>query len=155
MLFPTGMSANPNSSSPPTAPGAPEDAPALRSLLVVDDEPAILLSFRKLLREPGREVETASTIEDAEKLLVGKKFWAVIADLRLTGVLGREGLELIRFIREKNLETHVILVTGYGSPEIMEEAYKLGAAFYFEKPVPAQTLRDALASLDAREAAGK
>ncbi|MEO7590664.1 MAG: response regulator [Byssovorax sp.] len=135
--------ANPTSSPADSSPAA-----ALRSILVVDDEEAILISFQRLLRGPGRAVETASTIEEAERLLETKSFWAVIADLRLTGVLGKEGLELIRFIREKNLGCHVILVTGYGSPEIMEEAHQLGAAFYFEKPVPAQTLIEALASLE-------
>jgi two-component system response regulator HydG len=143
------MSENTNAALP-TPPG-PDVAASVRSVLVVDDEPAILLSFRRLLRLPGREIDTASTIEDAERLLLEKKYWAVIADLRLTGVLGREGLELIRFVREKNLGAHVILVTGYGSPEIRDEALELGAAFYFEKPVAAQVLQDALNSLEAKK----
>jgi DNA-binding NtrC family response regulator len=118
-------------------------------LLVVDDEKAILISFQQMLRSPTLHVDTAETIEDAERLLKENVYRAVIADLRLTGILGEEGLELIRYVRDQNLDTRVLLVTGYGSPEIKEKALGLGAAGYFEKPVDIKLLRSALSKLGA------
>lgn len=116
-------------------------------ILLVDDEVGILLAFKKLLQAPGIAVDTAQTIEEAEGLLKSNLYHVVIADLRLTGILGEEGLEIIRYIREHNLHSHVILITGYGSPDVMEKAYEMGADFYFEKPVQADLLRDTLRSL--------
>jgi DNA-binding NtrC family response regulator len=116
-------------------------------ILVVDDQPAILISFKRLLQGPTLIVDTADQMEKAEKFLKENRYDVVIADLRLTGVLGEEGLELLRYVKEHNLDTRVILVTGYGSPDIMEMAFQMGAAFYFEKPVNTGLLQAALADL--------
>jgi len=71
---------------------------------------------------------------------------AVIADLRLSGIAGEEGLDIIRYVKERNPDTQVILMTGYGNQDIMKKAYTLGAAYYFEKPVSTNIIRDALRS---------
>jgi len=118
-----------------------------KRILIVDDEPSILLAFSKLLKRPGIDVDTAQTMGAAEALLNQNKYDAAIVDLRLTGVIGEEGLEIIKYIKEITPQTHVILVTGYGSPDVMAKTQALGAAFYFEKPVSGETLRNALASL--------
>jgi len=117
-------------------------------ILIVDDEAAILLAFKKLLQTKDITVDTAETMGEAEKFLCKNFYDAAIVDLRLTGVTGEEGLEIIKYIKEFSAQTHVILVTGYGSPKVMEKAQALGAAFYFEKPVSGDTLRNALKSLD-------
>ena len=116
-------------------------------ILLVDDEEPILLSFTKLLTRASYEVDTAERIEDAEALLKKRTYRVVVTDLRLTGVLGEEGLEILRYVREKNPQTAVILVTGHGNPEIMNRAYQLGAACYFEKPVEPRQLIDAVSEL--------
>jgi ActR/RegA family two-component response regulator len=113
----------------------------------VDDEAAILMAFKKLLQTKDITVDTAETMGEAEDLLKKNIYNAAIVDLRLTGVTGEEGLEIIKYIKEYCAQTHVILVTGYGSPKVMEKAQVLGAAFYFEKPVSGDTLRNALKSL--------
>lgn len=61
-------------------------------LLVVDDEPAILIAFRKLLQEPLVAVDGAESIEYAKALLDERSYDAVIADLRLSGIHGEEGI---------------------------------------------------------------
>lgn len=116
-------------------------------ILIVDDETAILLAFKKLLQTKDITVDVAETMGEAEKFLCKNFYDAAIVDLRLTGVTGEEGLEIIKYIKEFSAQTHVILVTGYGSPKVMEKAQALGAAFYFEKPVSGDTLRNALKSL--------
>jgi DNA-binding NtrC family response regulator len=119
-----------------------------KRILIVDDEVVILLAFQQLLAVDGRQIDTAETIEEAERLLDKNHYDVVIADLRLTGILGEEGLEILQYVREKSPGTRMILVTGYGSPEIKEKAYELGAAFYFEKPVSTVVLKDALQRLE-------
>jgi DNA-binding NtrC family response regulator len=117
-------------------------------VLLVDDEEDILLAYTKLLRHAHYEVDTAQTMEEAEALLRANAYDIVITDLRLTGVLGEEGLEILAYVREKNPNTAVILVTGYGSPELMAKAYTLGAAHYFEKPLDPQRLIDTVGQLE-------
>ncbi len=116
-------------------------------ILIVDDEKAILMAFKKLLSNGNIEVDTAETIDQAEDLLKENIYNVAIVDLRLTGVTGEQGLIIIKYIKEFYSQTEVILVTGYGSSSIMERAQTMGTAFYFEKPISAQTLKDALQSL--------
>ncbi|HPR64875.1 MAG TPA: response regulator [Thermoanaerobaculia bacterium] len=124
-------------------------------ILVVDDEVAFLLGIRKVLSRLECDVDTAESIEQAEKILKEDKFDVVITDLRLTGVLGEEGLEIIRYVRELNPETRCILVTGYGSPAIREKAYTEGVDYYFEKPVPPKTIVESLVALGVQERQAK
>ena len=117
-------------------------------ILIVDDEKAILLAFKKLLQSANIMVDTAETISEAEKLLKKNIYNVAIVDLRLTGVDGEEGLEIIKYIKGFYSQTEVILVTGYGSSVVMEKAQALGAVFYFEKPVSSEILKNALKSLN-------
>lgn len=118
-----------------------------KHVLVVDDETTILFAFKKLLQTPGVHVDTAESMEDAKILLTDKYYDAVIADLRLSGVSGEEGLEVIRFVKERNPETKCILITAFGNQEVMSRAYNLGATYYFEKPVSTNVIKDALINL--------
>jgi two-component system response regulator PilR (NtrC family) len=80
-------------------------------------------------------VDTAENIEYAKELLDKRAYAAVIADLRLSGFASQEGLEIIRYVKDRHPETQIILITAYGNQDVMRKAYTLGAAFYFEKPV--------------------
>jgi DNA-binding NtrC family response regulator len=116
-------------------------------LLLVDDEPAILMAFKKLLQDHEMSVDTAESIEYAKELLDRRAYDAVIADLRLSGFAGEEGLEVIRYVKERHSETYIILITAYGNQDVMKKAYNMGTAFYFEKPVSANIVKNALKSL--------
>jgi two-component system response regulator (stage 0 sporulation protein F) len=118
-----------------------------KHVLVVDDETTILIAFKKLLESPELEVDIAETMEDAWELLSNKFYQAVIADLRLSGIAGEEGLEIIRYVKERDPETRIILITAYGNQDVMKRAYNLGASFYFEKPVSANVIKDALRNM--------
>ena len=119
----------------------------MKRVLIVDDEAAILLALKKLLQSPEIEIDTVITLRDAKSLLEEHDYEVVITDLRLTGVLDEEGLEILQYIKEHKPDTKVILVTGYGNSELKKRAYALGADYYFEKPVSTEILRDALKKL--------
>jgi DNA-binding NtrC family response regulator len=121
-------------------------------VLVVDDEQAFLLGIKKLLQTPEMMIDTAETFEDAMSLLNGYRYAAVIADIRLTGILREEGLDILQYIKERYPGTKVIMITGYGNPEVMERARLFGADYYFEKPVPLEMLRKALSDCVLRSA---
>ena len=118
-----------------------------RNILLVDDEVAFLLPMRKMLHGPGVRVDTAETYEQAMEHLQASRYDAVIADVRLGGVLSREGLALLDFIKARDVNTKVIIMTGFGGPDVMKEAYDLQADYYFEKPVSYKTLTLALSEL--------
>ncbi len=119
----------------------------MRKILIVDDEDTILLTLARALRNTNVEILTARKMEQAEYAIKHSFIELVIADIRLTGVLGREGLELLRYVKEKSPKTRVIVMTGYGSPEIEQESYKRGAYYYFEKPIDMKVLLERVAAI--------
>lgn len=110
------------------------NTPALKKIMVVDDEQSILLSLSYVLKTEGVEVITCSEIEQAETALDNTHFDLVIADIRMSGVNGIEGLELLSYIKDR-FDTKVIIMTGYDSYGTKNEAYRRGAHYYFQKPV--------------------
>ncbi len=107
----------------------------MKKILIVDDEETIQITLKHLLSGPETAVITSSRIEEAEAALSRYVFDLVIADIRLSGMDGIEGLELLSYIRQISPATQVIIMTAYGSETMREEAFRRGAFFYFEKPI--------------------
>jgi two-component system response regulator AtoC/two-component system nitrogen regulation response regulator NtrX len=107
-------------------------------ILVVDDEKAMLLALRGVLGREGYQVETASSGEEAMRLVETGKFHVVITDLNLRGVTGMQVLEHARRI---DPDVAVIMITAYGSEKIAVQAMKLGAVDYVPKPFDNDELR--------------
>ncbi len=118
-----------------------------RNILIVDDEVAFLYPMKKMLNGPRLHVDTADTFEQAMLLVRTVRYDAVIADVRLGGALSREGLAILDFIKARGNDTKVIIMTGYGGPDVMKDAFHLQADYYFEKPVSFRTLSEALNEL--------
>ncbi len=118
-----------------------------KRILIVDDEPTILLTLSYALRSNSVEVITASRLEPAEEALSRYSFDLVIVDIRMSGILGIEGLELLSYIKRFWPKTEVIVMTAHGSSEIKEEAYGRGANYYYEKPVDIMELADRVRSM--------
>jgi DNA-binding NtrC family response regulator len=118
-----------------------------RNILIVDDEVAFLHPMKKMLNGPRIHVDTADTYDQAMLLVRTIRYDAVIADVRLGGALSREGLAILDFIKARDNYTKVIIMTGYGGPDVMKDAYHLQADYYFEKPVSYKTLSEALNEL--------
>jgi DNA-binding response OmpR family regulator len=105
-------------------------------ILVIDDEEPILFALAEYLGTFGFEVDGAREAEEAEALLAHVRYGAVISDLRLSGVHGTEGLEVVGFVRERCPWARILILTAYGSTEIEAEAYRLGADAFLRKPLP-------------------
>jgi DNA-binding NtrC family response regulator len=111
-------------------------------ILVVDDEEPILFAIRDYFEPLGWQVDCAQELEEAEALLSHIRYTLLIADLRLSGIHSNEGLELIRFVRERSPWTRVIVLTGYGSVEIETEAVGRGVDAFLQKPQPLAALAE-------------
>jgi CheY-like chemotaxis protein len=119
-------------------------------ILVVDDEEAIREAACEYLSALGYQVDSAETRAEAEVLLATCDYDLLIADLRLTSEHGREGLELIRYFRERCPAARSVLLTAYGSAEVEKEARRHGADVFLEKPVPLAELARIARQLLAR-----
>jgi len=106
-----------------------------KKILIVDDEPTVLVTLSYSLRSPGIEVVTASKLESAEAALEKYFFDLVIADIRMSGILGIEGLELLSYVKENSPKTKVIIMSRSGSDDLRKYALERGADHYYDKPV--------------------
>lgn len=109
---------------------------AVPRLLVVDDEESICFSMSEYFSLQGYKVDTASELEEAEKLLGAANYRVVIQDLRLTMTNSQDGLGMIKLIRAQNPQTRIIVLTAYGSAEVEDEARRCGADAFLRKPKP-------------------
>lgn len=105
-------------------------------LLVVDDEESICFSMSEYFSLQGYKVDTASEVEEAEKLLGAVAYRVVIQDLRLSMTSNHDGLDMIKLIRQHSPETRIVVLTAYGSAEIEDEARRCGADAFLRKPKP-------------------
>jgi DNA-binding response OmpR family regulator len=113
----------------------------------VDDEPAILFALSEYFRLNGWAVDAAAEKGEAEDLLASTDYAVVIADLRLTGLYGVEGLDIIQRSRRLRPRARVVVLTGNGTPELEAEARRRGADAFLHKPLPLVHLEAVVDSL--------
>lgn len=111
------------------------------SVLVVDDEPAVLESSSLLLQEYGFKVASSSDAEDAMRRFKENSIDVVVTDIVMPSV---SGIELIRQIHDINPRTPVILMTAYADMEKVLDAIKIGAFDFIIKPFTPELLLHAV-----------
>ena len=108
-----------------------------KSVLVVDDDRAILRTFSRILQRAGFSTETAENGKEALKKIQSRTFDAALIDV----ILGdSNGLDLLPKIEESSPKTVKIMITGADSIENRNAACKNGADAYLTKPVNPETL---------------
>ena len=100
-------------------------------VLLVDDEPLILRSLKRILERVGYEIALAESVAEAERYLTDPRLDVVLVDLLLGPV---SGLELLEKIKSMRPEVEVIVMTGHGSIESAVGCIRRGAFDYLEKP---------------------
>jgi DNA-binding NtrC family response regulator len=118
-----------------------------KTVMVVDDEPSVLAALVPLLASSEVVVEGVRTAAEAERRLETRRFDLVIADLRLGGTLGTEGLELISLVKRTSPTTQVALLTAYRTPEVHREALRRGAVAVWSKSLAAPLVIAAVRAL--------
>jgi CheY-like chemotaxis protein len=121
--------------------------PEGRRILLVDDEEAITFATRRYLERRSLHVDVASALQEAKTLVAGGAYDLVMLDLRLTGALGAEGLDLLSHVRERQPAAKCVLLSAYVSAEVERAALDLGAALVLRKPIALPDLGEALVGL--------
>jgi len=114
----------------------------MKKLLIVDDEPEMLESFRKILS--SRSDYDIQLINDANKALavvVNNKFDLIITDLKMKNV---SGMEVLKAALKHFPETIIIVISGYGTIEASVNAMREGAFDFIEKPFTSKKLFDCI-----------
>jgi YesN/AraC family two-component response regulator len=119
----------------------------MKKILIIDDEPYILLMLKKMLERAGYEVDLASNGREGMEL-----FQKESADLVITDIImpDREGLELIIEMKKKRPGLKIIAISGGGriSPDsYLECATHFGAEKVFQKPFRQKELISAIREL--------
>ncbi len=98
--------------------------PENHRILVVDDLPDWRSTIGGLLEDEGYEVQVAGSSPQALELLESNCFDLAVLDIRLdeTDEGNTEGLNLASEIKKRWPGVKIVIITGYGTPEIMKEA---------------------------------
>lgn len=114
-----------------------------RRVLVVDDEPLIRWSVTETLAGLGLDVDQAHDAVSALRAVTaaGDPFDVIVLDLRLPDM---NDLSLLATIRQILPEASIVLVTAFGTDEILERAIELGACTVLNKPFELGALVDAV-----------
>lgn len=103
----------------------------MTKILIVDDEPRILLLMKSLMKANGFEVEIANDGPSALEVVKRGEVEIVVTDLRMTPM---DGMQLFHEIKAFNASIPVILLTAYASVETAIDAMKSGIFDYLTKP---------------------
>jgi two-component system OmpR family response regulator len=120
-------------------------------ILVIEDEKKIASFIRKGLEAQGFVVDVAHRGDDGYALAVSHPYDAVVLDIMLPG---RDGLSILRSLRERKMTVPVILLTARGELNERLEGLNLGADDYLTKPFFVEELIARLQAV-ARRTAGK
>ncbi len=104
-------------------------------ILIVDDDEVVRWSYLRSLKSISSTVEAASDGDEALQTMEQNPFDVVLLDLRMPG---RDGMSVLRTIKQKWPDSEVVIITGYPTVDSAKEAVRLGAHDYVAKPVGPQ-----------------
>ena len=117
-------------------------------VLIVDDEKDFLDIMAERMSARGMDVSTATSAENAVKMVQKESYDAVIMDLMMPAMDGFKALKLLKDIQP---EIQVILLTGDATADKCSEAMKLGALDVIEKPADLNLLTKKIEEAKARK----
>ena len=121
----------------------PQPAPVTRTpaeqkpcLLIGDDQPHILEALQFLLEPEGYRLQTARSPALVLEAFADEEFDGVLLDLNYSRdtTSGREGLDLLAAIRERNTQVPIVVMTAYANVDLAVEAMRRGANDFIQKP---------------------
>ena len=101
-------------------------------VLFVDDEEELVAAVVERLQLRGIHASGATSGSDALKKVEENGFEVVVLDVRMPGM---GGFDVIQKIKHKHPDIEVVLLSGHGSAEDVDEGLRLGAFDYLQKPV--------------------
>lgn len=103
----------------------------MEKILIVDDETSVREVLAQKLSREGYECVTSPSTADALRKMAEDNFPLILSDIKM---VGKDGIELLREVKEREPDTQVIMVTAVVDAQRAVEAMKLGAYDYVTKP---------------------
>jgi two-component system response regulator (stage 0 sporulation protein F) len=112
---------------------APSPSSSRPAIVLVEDEPDILIILQRLLRYTASAYEIISVANPHEALdqIAGRSVALLITDYNMPGM---NGLQLTATVKQQSPGTRVALITAYATPEMEQQARAAGADYYLTKP---------------------
>ena len=104
----------------------------MSSILIVDDEPGVRSALGGVLRDEGYDVDAVDSGEACLERLSREAYDVVVLDIWLPGM---DGLQTLARMRERQVDTQVVIISGHGNIESAVRAIKMGAFDFVEKPL--------------------
>ena len=113
---------------------------ALRKVLVVDDDPVIGKSFKRVLsKDKGYVVITAQNAAEALDRIREQAYDLVFTDIKMPGM---DGVELTERVKASRPWTPVVIITGYGTMANEERAKAAGVSDFMHKPLSPEMIEE-------------
>lgn len=107
------------------------------NILVVEDDPSVRTLVKAVLEHNGNTVHTEETATSGEKSAIEGSFEMIILDL---GLPDGDGYEVCKSIRDKNITTPVLILSGEQETDVKVKCLKVGADDYLTKPFNTEEL---------------
>lgn len=104
----------------------------MSKILVIDDEQAIRKALKEILEYEGFEVTDVEDGPSALKLVEKDTFDLIFCDIKMPRM---DGIEVLTKMKEKGVDTPIVIMTGHGTIETAVEALKKGAYDFIQKPL--------------------
>lgn len=103
-----------------------------RNILVIDDEPHMLMLLERIITErTAYGVTTTNSPLEVPDLLYRNAYDLIISDLKMPGM---DGLDILRLVMERERPEEVVIITAFGAMDTAREAMSLGVFDYITKP---------------------
>jgi two-component system cell cycle sensor histidine kinase/response regulator CckA len=131
-----------------TLPALEKTTPSLGTILIADDEPAVLKTFDNQLRRNGYKTILAADGHEAVRHFrtAPQGFAAILLDLTMPGL---DGAEVLREIRALNPRTSVLVMSGFSEKDVLDRLAGLGPVSILQKPFTLETLLERLREVTA------
>ena len=133
------------------APGVLPSDPGAGRVLVVEDDMTQRVMTTRILRRAGYECAAATSTAEARTLLSSQAFGVLLTDLRM---FNEDGIELVRWTKDRFADVFVLVHTGLVEPDIADKVRRAGAYDILFKPVePADLVAVVERAFEARKEA--
>ena len=109
-----------------------------KKILIVEDESRQAKLWMAKLNEEGYQVDLAENGKEATDKILKESYQLVLTDIRMPQM---DGLQLLDWIREKDKDLPIIMITAYADVDSAVRAMKKGAQDYVKKPIDLEEIQ--------------
>ncbi|HDP67517.1 MAG TPA: response regulator [Candidatus Marinimicrobia bacterium] len=111
--------------------------PKTLNVIVIDDDPEMLVSFQTIFENTGFNLVTANSGLKALEIARKQEFHIAFIDLFMPEI---DGLDTLKEMKKLNPELIAVMISGFRNEDMLEKALKAGAYDYLYKPLDVQDI---------------